>query len=143
MVGPVKINLPLMSEGEWLEAAARTDAEWSRVQLPAGWIESAPPALPLAGARFARRGKTSAVFSAGRHDGKLWLHVSIGHPNRMPSYLELAEAKRIFIGESRQALQVFSPAAKHINIHRYVLHLWCCLEPEGDGLPDFGRYGTI
>jgi hypothetical protein len=138
------IEMPTMTEEEWQQAKAWTDEEWARVVLPPGWKE-----LPIRdgdighGARMATRGKTSLMFSVGAQDGKRWLHVSIAHPEKMPSYLDLAEVKAIFIGKDRQAVQIFPAVAEHVNLHGRALHLWACLEPEGDGLPHFGSEGTI
>lgn len=138
----VNIQLPTMSEEEWQESVAVTTREWERVILPPGWRER-PMQGPFEGARGAVHGRTSLIFSAGKHEGKWWLHVSIAHPEKVPSYLDLAEAKRIFIGRDRQAIQLFVGESEHVNIHSRALHLWACLEPEGDGLPHFGKYGTI
>lgn len=85
-------------------------------------------------------GRSVIVTGSVQEDGRPWLHVSVARQNRMPSYKDLAEAKDLFIGPARQALQVFPEAGNHVNIHPYALHLWCCLV--GDGLPDFTRGGA-
>ncbi len=74
-------------------------------------------------------------------DGKIWLHVSLSRLNRLPTYKDMAEVKDLFIGEDREALQIFAKKSRHINFHPYCLHLWCAVE--GNGLPDFGKEGTI
>lgn len=66
-----------------------------------------------------------------------WLHVSVSHRNRIPSYSELAEVKRRFVGADRKAIQIFPQSDVHVSIHPNCLHLWCCLEPDGDRLPEF------
>lgn len=68
-------------------------------------------------------------------DGRTWLHASIAHPDRMPTYRELAELKRLFVGEDRRAIMVLPPKAEHVNIHEHCLHLYCCLDDSL--LPDF------
>jgi hypothetical protein len=142
-------SVPPCTEDEWQEGVRKTNEEWSRVVLPQGWVETRPhgigPGLAemLSPVRFVRHGKSTVAFSVGRHDGQLWLHVSLGHPERLPSYMDLVEVKRIFVGRDRQAVQVFAREVEHVNIHPRVLHLWTSLEPAGDGLPAFGRYGTI
>jgi len=137
-------HFPTMSEEDWLEAKARTDEEWARVKPAAGWRTVVPSDNPFADvARMMVKGKTTLVFSAGKHDGKWWLDVSIAHPGKTPSYLELAEVKEAFIGADRQAVLVFAKRTEHVNIHPRALHLWACLEPDGDGLPRFGESGTI
>jgi len=72
-------------------------------------------------------------------DGKVWMHVSLSYPNRLPTYEDMVVVKREFIGDDRVAYQVFPDKEKHINHHPYCLHLWCCLE--GPILPDFSFGG--
>lgn len=68
-------------------------------------------------------------------DEKLWLHLSISHAKRLPTWHDLREAKDIFIGKDRVALQILPREAEYVNRHPNVLHLWCCLD--GDVTPDF------
>ncbi len=68
-------------------------------------------------------------------DGRTWLHVSLSREDRIPSYEDVATIKRVFIGEDKEAYQVFPPVERHVNIHPNVLHLWCW--PDGPVLPDF------
>jgi hypothetical protein len=81
------------------------------------------------------------IASASHHsDSRRWLHVSISHPNKIPTYQELADAKRDFIGEDVYAYQVFAPTKDHVNIHPFCLHLWCCLDaPNGMVMPDMSE----
>lgn len=117
------------------DAAPRdvVDAVLPRV-LPADW---ALIGRGDDGGKWAK-GVLSVVASVARElDGKLWLHVSCATPHRLPSWAELREVKDIFVGRDRTALQVLPRAEKHINVHNYCLHLWCCLD--GDVTPDFTR----
>lgn len=70
-------------------------------------------------------------------DGKRWIHVSLSRPASMPSYEDMAQVKRAFIGAGKMAYQLFVPEAKHISTHDYCLHLWHCVD--GDVTPDFTR----
>ena len=83
----------------------------------------------------------SVIVSVAREqDGRLWLHASMGRPDRLPTWDELAAMKAWAIGTDRYAYQVIPPASKHVNIHPNVLHLWAPLE--GDlPLPDFTHGG--
>ena len=137
-------KLPPISEDEWLESIRRTDAEWVRVSLPNGWREYViPEGEPAYGCRLAEAGKLRVLFSCGLHCGRWWLHVSVSHREHIPTYAEFVGVKAIFVGRDRQALQIFPAQAEHVNIHPRCLHLWACLEPDGDELPRFGAYGTI
>lgn len=61
-------------------------------------------------------------------DGRDWLHVSMSRRSRMPTYEDMAKVKRDFIGEDKEAYQVFSKTEDHVNIHSYCLHLWSPLD---------------
>ena len=115
--------------------------------LPVNWERlemSWPVDHPLYGQiKYMSQNQLQVIFTADKlwGDGKTWMHVSMSRRFRLPSYEDMTEVKDIFIGKTRQALQIFSRADRHVNIHPYCLHLWCAVE--GDGLPDFGKDGTI
>lgn len=82
-----------------------------------------------------RKTKMSVIVDCSKKaDGKFWTHVSFAYPNKMPSYYDCTEVKRIFLGD-KKALMVFAPQEFHVNIHSYCLHLWAC--EDGDPLPEF------
>lgn len=127
-------------EEAWAEIAL-TETYAPRV-LPVQWTRHPfpIPAILL----YRRYDGLKVLFSATKKihdDPRAWLHVSLSRKNRIPSYEDMVCVKKLFVGEDRQAIQVFAPRAKHVNIGPNVLHLWCCLD--GDGLPDFGKYKTI
>ncbi len=68
-------------------------------------------------------------------DGELWLHMSFSHLDETPTWDELRDAKRIFMGANTKAVSVVPPSGEHYNLHPYCLHLFVCLER--DPLPDF------
>ncbi len=68
-------------------------------------------------------------------DRSRWLHVSVIHRERIPTYGELAKVKREFIGDGRGAIMVFPPQSEHVNIHPNCLHLYRPLSEWP--LPDF------
>jgi hypothetical protein len=53
-----------------------------------------------------------------------WDHVSVSLPNRCPSWDEMSYIKSLFFKDDEMAIQYHMPAAKHINIHNFCLHLW-------------------
>ena len=139
-----------ISEAEWQESKRRTD-EWVAGLSPHGWIPSETlRAYPqFEGQRnfeiqrnFQHRDGRRVIVSVGPHDGGWWLHVSVSRTKRIPSYKDLAGVKRAFVGDTVQAVQVFSKREHHINIMPYCLHLWARLDAP-DGLPDFGREGSV
>jgi len=136
--------VPEISEEEWVKWNLMTEMLARQVILPPSWSESPPFDLghPCHGIKcFRRNDGLNVLFSYFDMDGKPWLHVSMSRHKRIPSYEDMLAVKNIFVGNDRQAIQVFPRTEKHLNINEYVLHLWCGLE--GDGLPDFGRYGVI
>ena len=143
---PIDITALECSEEEYQEAREWTERHAPKV-LPPHWRRmhrAFPEGHPLNElAAYEHHGGLIVLLSCGRWEGKMWLHVSVTAPRRVPYYSELCDVKRLFIGRDRQAIQLFPPEAKHINIHSFCLHLWCCLEPQGDGLPDFGKAGAI
>lgn len=82
-----------------------------------------------------------AILSAGFYDGQRWLHVSCSRRDRVPTYADLSEIKRVFIGRDRLALQLFVPDDEHVNIHPHALHLWSPLDHRP--VPDFRCAGQI
>lgn len=141
----------VITGAEWRESVRRTDEWHARLSLPNGWIER-----PLTGAilrahpelegqrAYEHRDGRRVVMTVGLHEGgRWWLHVSVSRAKYIPSYEDLADVKCVFVGDDVQAVQIFPRRERHVNIHPHCLHLWACLEPDGDGLPDFGSEGTI
>lgn len=75
------------------------------------------------------------------HDKNAWLHVSMSHHDRLPTYEEMQKVKDVFVGRNNKAIQVFSPASEHVNVHPYCLHLWHCIT--ANPIPDFRFAGMI
>lgn len=112
-------------------------------KLPQEWREVSPPLGPLPG-KWAQRwfvrkdGLLAGVDCEVKTDGRFWIHVSTSFSDKLPGYEDLAEIKRLFIGEDRKAIQVFPPKSTHVNIHTNCLHLWA---PYGDDpLPEFSGF---
>lgn len=109
------------------------------------WVWSVLPARAPYGWRYLQRGADGllalaasgvrVIASGDRFDGERWLHVSVSRPAGLPSYADLVQVKRTFIGDERYAYQVFAPVSTHVNIAE-VLHLWASLDRPCP-LPDF------
>ncbi|KAA0888792.1 DUF7694 domain-containing protein [Oryzomonas rubra] len=112
--------------------------------VPLGWDAMANRVLPGARA-FRRKGDKLYVLFTASHwpgDDRIWIHVSASFPNKTPSYQDMAEVKRLFVGEDRKAMHIFPARQYHVNIHEHCLHLFSCVEGD-DGLPEFGAFGSI
>jgi hypothetical protein len=82
--------------------------------------------------------RTSIIATRAEHRGEEWLHVSIAHPDRLPTWEELKAIKIALIGAARFAYQVFPPNWQYVNQHPYALHLWARWDDsDGAALPDF------
>ena len=77
----------------------------------------------------------SVICTVGYWDGLCWIHASIAWEKKMPGYDELVKLKSEFVGEDGKAIMVLPAAAEHVNIHKFALHLYSCLDE--DPLPDF------
>ena len=105
-------------------------------KLPPGW-QSEHVGDDGASYRNHRTGQVVIISVSREADGRRWIHVSTSFATRVPTYAELAEVKRLWIGDDRRAMQLFVERARHVNLHPHTLHLWHCVD--GDGLPDFTR----
>lgn len=114
-----------------------TEKTWSppTLVLPRDW---AIHTLAEDGVRYiSQRLNLALILScAVEEDGKHWVHFSLSHRDRLPTWHELVKAKDWALGDVN-AYQVLPTADKYINIHPTVLHLFHCLD--GDPLPDFTR----
>lgn len=113
------------------------------------WIEDLLPRVIPASWRIVERrldglyyaqdftGLTIIVSGDTEQDGKRWLHLSVAHPSRMPTWTEVKDMRDWFLGRERKAIHVIPPESQHVNKHPYCLHVWFCAD--GDLLPDFTR----
>ena len=88
-----------------------------------------------------RRSSSIIVTCSEQDDGHEWVHASIAHIDRTPTYHELVLLHRAAF-DGLWAYQVFAPPDAHVNIHPYALHLWGRLDGS-NVLPAFGALRTI
>lgn len=96
------------------------------------------PCLVIHGRRWVHAiTELSVILSAAaQSDGRVWLHVSVAHQSRMPSWQELVDVKEWLFGFDRYAAQIVPPRSEYVNKHPFCLHLFT----PADGpwpLPDF------
>lgn len=75
-------------------------------------------------------------------DGRPWLHASMSHRERIPTWDELKYLKSWLVPDDRYAYQVLPPASRYVNANPNVLHLWAVVagpEPVPDFLRDNGE----
>lgn len=56
--------------------------------------------------------------------GCWWDHISVSFSNRMPTWDEMEEVKRMFFKPEEIAMQLHPAEDEYVNFHRYCLHLW-------------------
>jgi len=69
------------------------------------------------------------------NDGGKWLHLSISHRKRIPTYDEMKYLKRHWAGPMEKAIEIHVADEEHYNYCERARHLWVSLD--GDPLPDF------
>ena len=127
----------LATEGMSTEGMALTRELSPRV-LPNGWTFVQGYGNVV---RHIHRKLQVIVTGSRERDGRRWMHVSVIHRDRLPTWDELREVKDWLVGRDRLAVQVLPPAGEYVNVHPNCLHLWHCLD--GDPVPDFRRNGQV
>lgn len=112
----VREYLPKVLPASWTVTQAGVDGCFYSKSLPPLWV---------------------CLSGATELDGKRWLHLSLSHRKRLPTWEEIVEVKELFLGADAKAIQVFAPRKEWVNICKNCLHLWVCVD--GDQLPDFTR----
>lgn len=57
-------------------------------------------------------------------DELLLYHLSIAHPDRYPTWDEVADARYELIPDGVTMAMLLPPAGEYVNVHDYCLHLW-------------------
>lgn len=105
--------------------------------LPAGWTKH-NSRIPDQHVYVRRHGRLGVIGSIGVHDDdKTYVHVSASMVNALPNWKDIKEVKELFIGVDRYAYMIFPPKEFYVNLHKYALHLWSCLD--GPVMPEFSQ----
>jgi len=70
----------------------------------------------------------SVTLSAHHVSGRRWLRLNIAHPSSIPTYLDVARLKDLFIGVSLVGVQPFTPLTRLANGQRNFIDVWACLD---------------
>jgi hypothetical protein len=65
-------------------------------------------------------------------EGLGWDHVSVSTRSRCPTWEELEHIRRLFFRDDETVMQLHVPAAVHVNVHPFTLHLW---RPQDQTIP--------
>lgn len=110
----------------------KTIADFAPMVLPSYWKETVPPPPilnqfgPHLVKAYVKAQPPMSLFLSLEDRGAdtgLWLHLSLAHPRRMPTWLELKDAKELFIGDVA-AVQLLPPRSSYLNVHNFCLHLF-------------------
>lgn len=108
-----------------LASLARSDYEligWER--------EMAPPEIP-GGVVFKYLGTDLRVICAVHESAtRVWLHLAISIPNRLPTWEELRAVKEGFIGPNRHAVQHLPRVDEKLSAIPDCFQLWAIIEGE-------------
>ena len=85
--------------------------------------------------------RMSVIAGIERHGGRKWIHISAARPDRLPSWDDLKQVKRVIAGPERQAIQVIPRDSEYVNFHPNCLHLFVCLDD--DPIPSFAQGGML
>jgi hypothetical protein len=107
--------------------------EGTAIAIPGGWREIE---RREDGVSAQRNGLRAIVSVAVERDDAPWIHLSFSRPTYLPTWADMREGKRAWLGD-REAYIVFPSSERYVNLNPYVLHLWSRLDmPEGV-LPNF------
>lgn len=127
-----------MTRQDWVRINTEVNAAIER--LPESWqlLDRTPDGITC----LHKSGLKVLLSGSKEDDGLLWMHLSASRERLVPNWEQLVTVKELFLGAEAMAVQVFPRRANYINIHRFCLHLWCCLD--ADPVPDFSSgAGTI
>lgn len=117
---------------------ARRVAGWAPPEAPKEWkcVDRDEDNSGAAYDNYPRRLRVILSCSI-ENDGRAWLHMSVSHRARIPSWGELAIAKEAFLGDI-EAIQILPPKARYVNVHPFCLNLYALLDGASVA-PDFTR----
>ena len=123
---------------------SRTVKGWDAPRvLPASWREIERDQDGGAKYRNAAASLACILTCNVELDGRAWLHLSVSHAKRIPTWGEMRVCKEQFLGD-REAYSVMPPRARYVNLHNNVLHLFALLDETQSALPDFtGGTGSL
>lgn len=107
----------------------------TKSDLPPGWEAGFPH--PGNAVYLNRKRDLRILISVTDYDDNLWVHVSYSHGKRMPNQETTNYVKKHFIGDHLEAIAVYPPQSRHVNVHEFCLHLWAPLEDAGKTWPNF------
>ncbi len=101
-----------------------------------GWSENF-------GMRYKKKNGLAVIVTVSYEDDeKLWMHISLSYPNKLPKWKEVVECKELFGCQETLAVQVIPPRSEYVNYHPFCLNIFVLLDGERP-LPDFRRGNTL
>ena len=77
--------------------------------------------------RFRVNGSPVLVIAS---NGDGWEHVSVSHPNRIPSWETMCIIKDMFFEEEEVVMQLHPKKSQYVNFAENCLHLWRPIDTE-------------
>lgn len=107
-------------------------AEWGfplAEDLPPGWKARVKIEQLVAAYSLPKRKLRVVLGIEAKLGSGYWIHLSVSHAKATPSHKTMALCKKLFIGENREAIAIYPPKNRHVNIHDFCLHLWSPMDP--------------
>jgi len=104
--------------------------------LPPGWKANVDIEMLVAAYSNPKR-KLRIILSIelkGKSEAA-WIHLSVSHRSSTPSHATMSLCKKLFIGENREAIAIFPPRNRQVNIAGHCLHLWAPMDPHDRSWP--------
>lgn len=104
---------------------------FSPEQIFKGWKKD-ESTIPFAN-NYSHKSKLYVIASVddlqdGQGNESKWVHLSVSRKDRLPSWDDLKGVKKMFLGDDKEAVQVFPKQKDYVNLHPYCLHLWAPVE---------------
>jgi len=77
------------------------------------------------GCQFYHKGELNLIWNPfePQPDGT-WLHASVSHPYRYPSWNEILDIRYTFFPDTADVFQILPPKSEYVNLHPNCFHLW-------------------
>jgi len=113
---------------EWRQPMARRRSQWTAIRNPMLSIADRPKECVPGEALLHYSGLQVIESTDTLSDGRRYMHLSISHPDRYPTWEELIMTKEYFLEDEDEAVQILPRKSQYVNVHERCFHLWHCYD---------------
>ena len=125
-------GIVLGPSGDPISVASKWD-EWGfpdEEDLPRGWRAKVQiDELVAAYSLPKRKLRIILGIEEKSHCNGPWIHLSVSHAKALPSHKTMMMCKELFIGDNREAIEIYPPKSRDIDAPDNCLHLWAPMDP--------------